>query len=156
MEILHDGSFEFAVNPVLGLRPSKRSARNKDFLTECYGAVGLDDVLQVLDNLQSSDIDTSALAGVAFPYPQLFVLSNVILVCTSTKIYEYASASLILKYTAAAGDPWEVVDFHSYLYLSNRVAAVVKNSMTGVYAASTLYLTRAMCNFNGQVIVAKV
>ena len=156
MEILQDGSFEFNIDIAKGLRPSKRSPRNKDYLTTCKGAVGLDGVLQVIDDLQPNKINTTGLVSASFPFPQLFVLANVTLVCGRTRIYEYASGALTLQYTAAPGDLWEVVDFHSFLYLSNGTVAVTKDTLSGAYTASSLYIADAMCNFNGQVIVARV
>ena len=67
-----------------GLRPSKRMPRNSGFLVECKGAVGRDNVLQTLDEL--TRIDTSVITD-AYPYPQIFVFTNLIIVCSQTKIY---------------------------------------------------------------------
>jgi hypothetical protein len=135
-----------------GLRFSKRSPRNAGYLVTCIGAVGRDGVLQVLDTL--TRVDTSAVTGVAFPYPQLFVGPNLILICTSTKIYEYSAGVLTLKYTAAvAAGTWSVADFYDYLYFSNGNIAVIRDGASKVYSLSTLPFASAICNFNGQVII---
>jgi len=72
-----------------------------------------------------------------------------------TKIYEWDSGSLTLKYTATtAGSTWTAVDFYNYIYLSNGREAVVRSPETGLYSLSTTLPTgMTICNFNGQVIV---
>jgi len=134
-----------------GLRPSKRTPRNAGYLVECLGAVGRDGVLQALDAL--TRIDTSAIAT-TFPYPQLFVCTNCIIICSPTLIYEY-DGSLTLKYTAgAAADPWTLADYYDYIYLSNGSIAVIRDAASKVYSLTTdLPSASAICNFNGQVII---
>mgnify|MGYP001492304731 CR=1 FL=1 len=135
-----------------GLRPSKRVPRNSGYLVECLGAVGRDGVLQVLDAL--SRIDTSAITD-TFPFPQLFVCTNFIAVCSAKKIYEYSGSGLTTKYTAsAAGGVWSVADFYDYAYFSNGSIAVVRDAASKVYSlTSALPSANAICNFNGQVII---
>lgn len=133
-----------------GLRPSKRMARNSQFLVTCAGAVGRDGVLQALDQftrLATGDVDS-------FPYPQIFVFTNVILICTQTKIYEWISSALVLKHTASAGSTWVALDFVNYLYLSNGIVAVVRDALTKEYSETTdLPTAMAAVDFNGQVMI---
>lgn len=75
-----------------GLRPSKRMPRDSGFLVECAGAVGRDGVLQVLS--QVSRLATTEITD-GFPFPQIFVLKKLILVCGLAKIYEYQGSSLV-------------------------------------------------------------
>lgn len=134
-----------------GLRPSKRVPRNSQYLVTCAGAVGKDGTLSALDEL--TRIDTSVITD-AFPYPQIFVLTNMIIVCSSTKIYEWTGA-LVEKLTVAAGSTWAVVDFYDYVYMSNGTVAVVRDYNTGIYAETTdLPIASSVANFNGQVIVS--
>jgi len=153
VKILNNGWFSFNIETdelAKGLRPSKRNPRNSKYLTKCVGAVGLDNVLQVLDEL--SRLDTSAEAT-TFPYPQLFILNNHIIICTQTKIYEWVSNALELKITVDAGSIWSVVDFYDYLYFSNSMVSVVRNTDNGDYVLSDLPISSAICNYNGQVII---
>lgn len=149
------GKFSFTINPeelAKGLRPSKRVPRNSSYLVECDGAVGRNGVLQVLDEL--TRIDTTALGTISFPYPQIFVFVNIILVCTSTKIYEYSGGTLTLKLTVTAGSTWTAVDFFDFIYMSNGTVAVIRDAFSMAFSITTdLPAATAICNFNGQVLI---
>ena len=138
-----------------GLRPSKRSPRNAKFLTQCEGAVGLDNVLQVLDDINLDLIDTSATITDGFPFPQIFVFTKVILVCGKTKIYEWDGSALgAAKITVTAGLTWSGVDFGEFIYMSNGKVAVKRSATSQVWSVdSTLPIASGICNFNGQVII---
>lgn len=135
-----------------GLRTSKRSPRDAGYLVESKGAVGRNGVLTAVDEL--TRIATTVITD-AFPFPQLFVFTSLILVCSRTKIYEWSGGSLVLKYTATtAGSTWSAVDFYEYVYLSNGEEAVVRSAETGLYSLSaTLPTGMSLCNFNGQVVI---
>jgi len=157
METLRDGTFSFTIETkalALGMRPSKRSPRNMKFLVSCIGAVGLDGVLQVIDDLELNRVDTILSITDAFPYPQVFVMTNLILVCDRQNIYEWDGASLTNVYgPVAAGSLWCAVDFFDYIYMSNGQVALVRNPTSGVFATdANLPVCHAMCNFNGQVV----
>jgi len=87
------------------------------------------------------------------PYPQLFVLTTMILVCGLTDIHEWTAAGgLSWKLTVSAGQTWEVVDYFDFLYLTNGVVSVTRNPQTQVYSLSSLPPMSCLCDFNGQVI----
>jgi hypothetical protein len=132
-----------------GLRPSKRSPRNRGILVECEGAVGRDGVLQALDEMARMATGT-----LTFPYPQLFVFTNMTIVCTATTIYEWVDGALVSQLVVGAGDPWRAVDFYDFIYMSNGVSAVVRDAGDKTYAVTTdLPIASAICNFNGQIII---
>ncbi|MFA5457312.1 MAG: hypothetical protein WC261_06745 [Synergistaceae bacterium] len=135
-----------------GLRPSSKAPRDSKFLVESKGAIGEDGVLCAIDEL--TRLATTEVTD-TFPFPQLFVFTNLILVCGRLKIYELVSGALSLKYTAStSGSTWTAVDFYNYVYLSNGREAVTRNPDTGVYSiSSTLPKGMSICNFNGQVLV---
>jgi len=158
MEVLRDGTFTFTIEAealVRGLRPSKRVPRNSKYLVECIGAVGLDAVLQVIDDLEDDRMDTSGLITDTFPYPQVFIFTNMIIVCSQTTIYEWVASALVPKVgPVAAGELWSAVDLLNFVYLTNGSVAVRRNPATGNYSITTDYPTaRAICNFNSQVFV---
>ena len=153
MDISRYGKFSFTIDSndlVKGLRPSKRNPRNSGYLVECFGAVGREGVLQVIDALQG--IDASALDE-DFPFPQIFVFTNVILVCTSTRIYEYDGTNFNEMLAVPQGTLWRAADFNNYIYMSNGVVAVVRDMSLGFLIDTNLPAAESICNFNGQVII---
>ena len=134
-----------------GLRSTKRNPRNNKGLSQVGGAVGRDGVLTSLDDLDR--IDTSVITD-DFPFPQIFVLNKVILVCGETDIYEWDGVNLSLKLTVTAGTTWKVVDFLDFIYLSNNKVVVIRDPNTQEYETSSAYpISNAVCNFNGQVLI---
>ena len=134
-----------------GLRPSKRMPRNSGFLVKCKGAIGRDGVLQVFEELIR--IATATITD-AFPYPQIFVFTNLIIVCSSTKIYEWVGGSLVEKLIVTAGSTWSAIDLYDFIYMSNGTVAVIRNPESNVYSiTSDQPKAMAICNFNGQILI---
>ncbi len=155
VNISEDGSFELVIESkqlATGLRPSKRIPRNSGVLVESKGAVGFDGVLQALESL--TRVATTAITDL-WPYPQIFVFTNLVLVCSQTKIYELdpATSALTLKLTTSAGSPWVAVDYFDYIYLTNGVVSVTRDAGSKVYATSSLPFAAAACNYNGQLLI---
>lgn len=158
MDILRNGKFtiELANKDILqGLRHAKTNDRNKPAMVSMSRLVAQDNMLKTLAT--PTRIDTAVITD-AFPYPQLFILKKLILVCGSTKIYEYNGTSLTLKHTAsAAGSTWAVIDYYDYLYMSNESVVVIRDAMTNAYSESTAYpLSSAGCDYNGQAIIGTI
>jgi hypothetical protein len=115
-----------------GLAPNY-NPRNKPYLVQSLGAYPLDEAL--ISVSQFTPIDTSSLGSLPFPYPQIFVCSEVIIICTPYSIYEYDGSSLILKLDdIPEGLTWNCIDYKLFIYLSNCTVAVTKNPTSGVYA----------------------
>jgi len=154
MEVMKNGKFSITISSdelATGLRKVDSNQRNNFSMTVLSGMVGKDKALRSLT--QMARIDTDVITD-NFPYPQLFILSNHILVCGRTKIYEYVGDSLSLKITVAMGLTWRVLDFVDYICLSNGVVTVVRDSQTGTYSeVTTLPTFGAACDFNGQVML---
>ena len=130
------------------------NVRNRPYLVQSLGAFPFEGVLQAVR--QFSRIDTSSLGTLSFPYPQLFVLQNVIIVCISTAIYEYSGGTLTLKIgSLTAGSTWQVLDYKTFLSFTNGKVAVTKNPQNGNYAVdSSLPVGNACCDYNGQALVS--
>lgn len=157
MEVLRDGTFVYNIKAdelSRGLRSSRRSPRNTKFLVEAVGAVGYDKVLQVIDDLETDRIDTSAIAT-AFPYPQIFVLTNMIIVCNATMIYEYDAPNLTsMLGPVTAGNLWSLVDYYEFVYMSNGVISVLRDAQSGSYSITSVQpIAEAICDFNGQIVI---
>ncbi len=157
MIILRDGTFTLSLEGNAlsrGLRPSKRSPRNAQYLVKAAGMVGIDGVLQVIDDLELSRIDTSTITD-GFPYPQLFVFTNFILVCGETDIYEWDGSTLNHAYgPVAAGHIWSAISFYDFIFMSNSSVVLVRDPLSGVWSESSDYpLFEAVEDFNGQIMI---
>lgn len=152
MRVLNNGFFSLPIvsNKLSkGLRKDSNNQINNHATVECSGVIGKEKVLERLHELTKS-FDLT----VTFPYPQLFIETNIIIVCTSTNIYEFEDDNLNLKLTTTAGSTWSLISVHDFVYMSNGIVAVVRNPESKVYSISDdIPTAMAICNFNGQVIV---
>lgn len=156
MEVNRDGEFAFEISHdelSRGLRPSKRTPRNAKYLVECIGAVGLDKVLQVIDDLNELLIDTAIITD-GFPYPQVFVFPYMTVVCDLRHIYEFDGAALDLMLTVPPGLSWSMTEFFDFVYASNARVAVRRRAEDRTWEVTDDYPTAyAICNFKGQVLI---
>ena len=156
MIVLPDGSFTFNIEAgelVRGLRPSQHTPRNMRYLSSAVGAIGYDEVIKSVQNLNDLLIDTDIIAD-GFPFPQLFTLPRMIIVCGVSQVYEYILGVLTLKATVAPSSTWTVVSFHHYVYMSNSKVALVRDPNSGEYSETEEFPSASsICDFNGQVIV---
>ena len=153
MEVFRSGKFSHTISGAKlskGLRINKRMVRNNDMLVECSGAVGRDNVLQIIEEFER--LNTIAITD-SFPYPQIFVLNQLIIVCSQTTIYEWFNNALVEKLTVTAGSTWRVLDFFKYIYMSNGKVSVERDPKLHTYALSSLPVATGMCNYNGQIII---
>ncbi len=157
ISVAQGGKFTFTIKAKelsQGLRATKQNPRDNDSLITCIGAVGNNGVLQVTDELVR--MATTEITD-GFPFPQIFVFTNTIIVCGLLSIYEWMGSALHFEMSipqSLAGGPWTAVDFYDYIYMSNGDAAVIKNAESNVYELSTtLPHATSICNFNGQVII---
>ena len=128
--------------------------RNNPFLIESVGAFPQDEMLRALEVF--TVIDISSITPIPqFPFPQLFVFSDCIIVCTATQIYEYANSTLALKRGGLPpGSTWDAVDFKTYIFLTNGKCAVIKRSNDMEYIVDTDNpYGLGVCNYNGQVLI---
>ena len=133
-----------------GLRAVAELPRNSLDLIQCDGAIGYHGSLQGITALTA--LDTSAITD-GFPYPQIFLLSNLLLICGRTKLYEWVNSALVLKITVTAGSPWTVVESYDQLYLSNGVVAVERRASDKVYALrADLPKAKALFLYGGQIL----
>lgn len=134
-----------------GLVP-KENVRDSLFLTESLGAFPYQGVLITPEDFSANQIDTVAL-GCSFPFPQIFVLSELILICTPTKIYEYPNLTTA-KITVTTGCLWTVADYKTYLALTNGQVMVKRDPATGLYSLdSTRPFGTCVSDFNGQMFI---
>jgi hypothetical protein len=113
--------------------------------------------MQVIDDLESNRIDTSVFSG-GFPYPQIFIFPNIVIVCDEDTIYEYDGATLSdVIGPVAIGNIWTVVGIHDFIYLSNNEVAIVRSPTSGLYElVSDQPVAEALCNYNGQILAGGI
>lgn len=155
MEVLRDGTFSMAIAAdalARGIRSSKRVPRDSKFLVECIGAVGIDNVLQAIDDLELDRIDVSATITETFPYPQMFVFIDAIIFCDSQNIYEWNGSALNKMIgPVTTGSLWSAIEYHRFMFFTNGTVNVVRSPTTGLYSLSTDYeAAEAAADFNGQ------
>lgn len=159
MEVLRDGTFSEFIDFTklsVGLRPNKSVPRNTSYLTEAIGAVGIDGVLQSIPSIDEFRINTSDYIYDDFPFPQIFVLANLTLVCGARNIYEYVDGLLIHRFGPThIGSLWSILDFQGHsIILTNGSVAVQCDYRSLIYELTDLIPpSEGVCNFNGQVLV---
>lgn len=180
MQVLNNGYFSFTIEGkdlAKGLRESTRNRTNNPRMITCSGVVAREEFLEMLDELQSlinisggvigievtlggqsvtfggQEVTLGGGSPVSYPYPQLFVETNMIILCTPTSVYEYVDGDLTLKYEGNAGSTWSLVAVHDFAFLSNGVVSLVRNPQSKEYEISDAPTGMAICNYNGQIIV---
>lgn len=137
-----------------GLRPSPQNARNLEFLYAVKGAIPEDGVLQSLPVLYNT---FGLPEQCRFPFPQIFVLRKLVLVCSETNIYEARSFGLELLFTGvSAGSTWSVADFGDYIILTNGRTLVYRDVQSGQFKEYLdCEIPPGICilNLNGQLII---
>jgi hypothetical protein len=167
MKILPNGYFsvEFSAEDLRrGLRQSAKAPRNSKLLTVCNGAVGKDGVLRTLDTLAihtaiSDAITVGLVPQDDFPFPQVFALEQLVILCNQTSILEYDGSGFNSKISGLTntGAKWNISSAYGFVYLSNGQVSVTRSPETGVYSLNTTTpIARASCNYNGQFIVGYV
>lgn len=155
MIVTRDGSFSLelkAIELAKGIRPNSQNPRNEKYLTSAEGAIGHDGVLQSIEDISDSVINTTFLTD-GYPYPQIFICNDCVIICGKDTIYEIIGTILVPVITVTEGIRWSAVVFGSYVYLTNGKVSVVRNAEDKTYSLSDLPIASTICNFNGQVML---
>jgi hypothetical protein len=153
-----DGVFVFEIpstDLIKGLRANKNNPRNSKFLSECTGAIGLYGALQTLPDETLQLLKTIAITD-GFPYPQLFICVNLIVICGKTAIYELEGTEVTQVLSGiTSGIQWSLVDYYDLVFASNGqvVAKRDPSSRTWSIDSTGLPTAGAACDFNGQLVI---
>jgi len=138
------------------LRSTKRNPRQSQALVYSQGAFPESAVVRALDDISSYQLDTYEL-DVEFPFPQVFVLTYVILVCTKDRIYEYKNNTLELKLSnITPASTWTVADYGKFIVLTNGAELITKDAGSAEYWRNTscgIPDCLCLCDVNGQLVV---
>jgi len=139
-----------------GLRPYERAPRDSAFLIECKGGIGRAGTFMTLPPLDLTIPVTFTTGG--FPYPQIFVFIGHILIACQTEILEWDAPFAVSKISSLPiGSPWAAVEYNDYLYLSNGVVAVSRNTLDGTYQIDhSLLAAEALLDAHGQVMIGGI
>lgn len=154
---MQEFNYRFSGGLVKGLRNTDKNRRGQQALTESAGAIPFDGALNSLPTL--SEIDISAISPVpSWPYPQIFVLRRMQIVCTATQIYERNPAGVLtLKLDSLVeGATWTVADFHTFVVLANGKQLVFRLGTSGAWTTNNEWnIPNAIgvCNYRGQLIL---
>lgn len=154
-----DGTFSITISSeelAKGLRPTKSAPRDSRLLSKGVGAVGLDNVLQTLDDLNLNRMDMTGVTTLTFPYPQLFLFTCAVILCTKENVYELSGSAWTNKFALSAGQqgiPWSALDFFGFAYMSNGKISLTRDPGTLAWSLSTLPIFSGACNFNGQIML---
>lgn len=153
MEILRNGKFTDIIDAgglSKGLRNAPAIKKNDAYFKELSSMVGKRGILQSYEFPEK--LDTSVITD-SFPYPQLFVFTNYVVVCDEEHIYELVNGTLVLKITVDGHRTWKGVEFDNFLYLTNENVSVIRYLSDGSYAVADFPEASAALNYNGQVIL---
>lgn len=133
-----------------GLSPNN-NPRNQPFLTEMTGMF-VDRALETVETFSPMTLPDGI--DFSFPYPQLFVLSDLIILCNDDQIWEWGGSSWVSKISSlTTGTTWTCIDRRTYIILSNMEVTVVRDPNTGLYSLDTDLPAGSYGDFNGQLCV---
>lgn len=138
-----------------GLRPTERNARNSQFLIALRGAIPYDNVVSSLRELP----DPISVLNATWPFPQLFHLRRMTLICDRTAIYEYKNGVLTLLCNTVSGDTWSYADFGEYIVLTNGESLITRDPQTGIfseYLDCRIPPCLCVCEVNSQLLVGGI
>lgn len=153
-------TYKFIDGLASGLRPHAQNPRNNPAMVVCQGAVPEHNVMHALEDLSSYRVDFSSIDSevdpIVFPFPQLFVLKSIVLVCLKDAIYSLnaGTGSLTLEISTPTGTTWTVADYGLYIAMTNGACNVIRDPQTGAFTLSEqIPPCTAICDVNGQLVI---
>lgn len=137
-----------------GLRATEFNPRNNQALVTCEGVFPEFGVLHPVEEFTQTD-----LTGIttAYPYPQVFTLSERIIACTATAIFQLENGSWASKISGLTeGVTWSVADYGDYIVLCNGSHIITINLETGLFVDFTglsIPSGSSICSSESQLIV---
>lgn len=139
-----------------GLRKHAENPRNSSGLIQCDGIIP---EYESLTSLETPTRLTMDAVSATFPYPQVFVLKQVVLVCISTAIYTYSVSGDTLTLaidSLTPGVTWSCADFGNFIILVNGKEVVTRDGADLTWSkANSLNIPTctSIVNVNGQAIL---
>ena len=131
-----------------GLRPARRSRRERAFLMECFNlrpfqghTVGVQPIINPRPSVD-----------VTFPFPQLMVGSRLVQLNNNSIQLLGTDFMPTSTFSTMVGDSWHWADFGDYLVFTNGTAAYEYVPGDGFAAIADVQFSTC-CNYNGQLFV---
>lgn len=145
-----------AVKLGVGLRPDKVNALQEPYLVECHNAAPYGEGLEPYEPLIA--LPSVPAVFCEWPFPQVFFTQSHKLYCTQTQVYTIDSSWNYTLVADVVGQyPWELMDFGTFVVLTNGVALVYYDVENAVWATKTATdyhpMFQTCCDFNKQPIV---
>lgn len=141
---------------VRGLRKQAGNPTNEQALVISDGLFPHERVSQALEDLTEYQVALGSIEA-EFPFPQVFVLRQMTLVCTATEIYKLVAGTLTLLHgLLEAGTTWTVADYDAYVVMTNGKVLLVRDALSGefnVFESCYIPPCICLCDLNGQLIV---
>ena len=141
----------------VGLRSTDKNKRGHQALVKSDGAYPYESALSSVEALDRINIDSISPVP-TFPYPQVFELKQLTILCTATQIYSYADDTLTLEISSLTeGHLWSVADFGNFIALVNGKQVVYRDGVTKIFTSIDeigIGSASGICNLNGQIILA--
>lgn len=138
----------------VGIAPSDNVPSNTGGFRIMQGAYTNDNVVQGLEDLEQVEFDNFVFS---YPFPQIFELTSITLVCGSSTVYELLSdGTLEEKIRAFNGGTWTVADYNRFIVLTNGSSMIIRDGLTGMwkmYDGCEIPDGLCVCNLNGQLVI---
>lgn len=139
-----------------GLRPDKVNTLQEPYLVECHNAAPYGEGLEPYEPLTA--LPTIPGVFCEWPFPQTFFTQSYKFYCTQTQVYTIdASWNYTLIAEVVGQYPWELMDFGTFVILTNGVELVYYDMETATWATKTSTEMHPMfqtcCVFKGQPII---
>lgn len=138
----------------VGLRNDDRRAKNSQALVISEGAYPELESLHTVEEYEEYDFSS---LDCTWPFPQVFQLKEITLVCTPTSIYELIGESLsLLLGDITSGTSWSVADYWPFILMTNNSVIVTRDALSGswsIYEGDDIPLGSCVSDINGQAFV---
>lgn len=141
---------------IKGLRNTKQNPRPEEALVESQGAIPEFGVTRAIEDIRTNQLPN---AGVSFtfPYPQIFTLTYVTVVCGRTTIYEQVGGALVpVIQGLTPGSTWTIADYGRYIILTNGPVLVTRDADSGewtTFSDCSIPNCLCLCDINGQLLI---
>lgn len=151
---MREANLTFDIGLQKGLRSSGQNRRNEQALMVCKGAFPFEGALGGMPIPERVSLEGISPAPV-WPWPQVFVLKQLTLICCETQIYEVVGGVNVLRLdTLTPGLRWSFADFQRFIVGTNGKQIVSRDGTTLEWTSVNVFSLEnctSVLNYNGQL-----